>query len=133
MRRRAVLAIALALVLPWAPFSGLSAQVEAPKKVALRVLYVGTKDSARSKDFAAFLAERFESSGTADRDAFDPKTAAGFDVVLLDWSQSDKHGLETAKMKSPLGDLAGWTKPTVLYDSAGLLIASPWKTRGSSG
>ena len=133
MRRRAVLPLALAFILPWALLSGLSAQVEAPRKVALRVLYVGTKDSARSKDFAAFLAERFEGAGGADRDAFDPKAAEGYDVVLLDWSQNDKNGMETAKVKSPLGDLAGWTKPTVLYDSAGLLIASPWKTRGSSG
>jgi hypothetical protein len=99
------------------------------ERLPLRVLYVGS-DKARAADYAAFLREHFTRVSTARRDGFDPAAARAADVVLLDWSQSDGD-LKTTP--SPLGRLEGWSTPTVLLGSAGLLMAGRWQLIGGAG
>ena len=112
-----------------------------PGARSLRVLYVGNAGTPRARAFARFLEGRFTLAGAADRERFDPRHADGADVVLLDWSQRDlkppepgtrpeawEHGL-----KSPLGERARWTRPTVLLGSAGHLLAAAWEVHGGSG
>jgi hypothetical protein len=107
---------------------------------SLRVLYVGNADIDRGRSYARFLAEHFTLMGSADRNTFDPKSAATADVVVLDWSQSDVQRPENvdiahseSKLKSPLGERGRWGRPTVLLGSAGHLMAAPWKVFGGSG
>jgi hypothetical protein len=96
----------------------------------LRVLYVGNAREARARHFATFLAKHFAHVAVADRAAFDPAAARDADVVLLDWSQRDGPLEKTAV---PLGRLEDWQKPTVLLNSAGLLVAARWGLIGGAG
>jgi hypothetical protein len=98
----------------------------------LKVLYVGNANSARAADFAAFLSTNVAQVEIAARYEFDPAKAGPFDVVLLDWSQSDSRG-EFPPKKSPLGERNAWTKPTVLLGSAGLHMAIVWDVKGGFG
>ena len=105
----------------------------AARTFELDVVYVGTADSQRANDYQRFLGRHFASVRIADRDSFDPASVGNADVVLLDWSQSDVDIMKMAEIQSPLGERTTWKKPTVLLGSAGLLIASPWRTNGSYG
>lgn len=100
---------------------------------ALEILYLGNAGSPRAEAFKSFLGERFAKVTVVARDAFDPATASDVDVVLLDWAQEDVDLSRMGKIESPLGPRDEWSKPTVLLGSAGLLIASPWRTTGASG
>ena len=95
----------------------------------LRVLYVG---SERAADYAGFLQEHLSKIETVSRADFQPKQAAGFDVVLLDWPQGEETR-EMRKLRSPLGAREEWNTPTVLLGSAGLNLAVAWKMQGGSG
>ena len=99
----------------------------------LKVLYIGDRDSARAKHFQGFLKENVGKVDFAERDKFKPSEADAFDVVLLDWPQSNNTRDEWKSGRSPLGDRDAWTKPTVLLGSAGLNLAVVWKVRGGSG
>ncbi len=90
-----------------------------------RVLYVGH----RAAEFAPFLRQHFATVETVPRENFQPAQAAKFDVVVLDWPQSGGLSFE----KSPIGERAAWTKPTVLLGSAGLNLAVNWKLKGGAG
>ena len=100
----------------------------------LKVLYVGNARSARAADFKAFLGANVAQAAVAERTTFNPAQANGFDVVLLDWPQSEEMG-KTGRMptKSPLGERSAWTKPTVLLGSAGLHLAVVWDVKGGFG
>ncbi|MHC4989493.1 MAG: hypothetical protein ACYTGC_00805 [Planctomycetota bacterium] len=112
-----------------APVVGLSPD----DRIDLDVLYVGNAKTDRAEAFRAFLAARFSSAGVAERETFDPASADGWDVVLLDWSQKDVDITRMDALKSPLGDRDAWAHPTVLLGSAGLLISGDWQTSGSYG
>src|SRR5438093_7557838 len=91
-----------------------------------RVLYVGNRGTPRAEAYARFLAEHFAHVDVADRDGFDPGSAAAADVVVLDWSQQGVRPDDRMEfpyperaLKSPLGARAGWSRPTVLLGSAG--------------
>jgi hypothetical protein len=99
-------------------------------RLPLHVLYVGKADSARATDFAGLLKDHFARVTVADRVGFDPTKAAGADVVLLDWSQTETRSQEA---ESPFGKIEEWRKPTVLLGSAGLLLAGPWQIIGGAG
>jgi hypothetical protein len=99
-------------------------------RLALRVLYVGESKGPRAGLFAAFLKQHFENVTVADRRGFDPAGAKDAEVVLLDWSQSDS---ALAQTPAPLGKREAWSKPTVLLNSAGLLIAGHWQVLGGAG
>jgi hypothetical protein len=105
-----------------------------------RVLYVGNRGSPRAGEYARFLAEHFARVDVADRDGFDPGSAAAADVVVLEWSQQDarpdgrmEFPYPERALRSPLGERAGWFSPTVLLGSAGHLLAAPWQVHGGSG
>lgn len=121
------MAVLTALVLSCLALTG------ADGKLPLRVLYLGNPGTPRMDSYAAFLTERFAAAETRPREGFDPAAAAAFDVVLLDWSQQDVDLGDMAHLRSPLGPRAAWAKPTVLLGSAGLLIASEWRTTGAYG
>ena len=98
----------------------------------LKVLYVGNATSPRAADFKAFLSTNVARVEVAARVGFDPAQASQFDVVLLDWPQSESRGQFPPK-KSPLGERDAWTKPTVLLGSAGLHMAIVWDVQGGFG
>ena len=98
----------------------------------LKVLYVGNATSPRAADFKAFLLTNVARVEVAGRVGFDPAKAGPFDVVLLDWSQSERPGGLPAR-ESPFGERSAWTKPTVLLGSAGLHMATVWDVKGGFG
>src|SRR5436190_1312542 len=99
----------------------------------LKVLYIGDRDSARATHFQGFLKENVGKVEFAERNKFKASEAEDFDVVLLDWPQSESTQDEWKSGRSPLGDRDTWNKPTVLLGSAGLNLAVVWKVRGGSG
>ena len=99
----------------------------------LNVLYVGeAPNTTRAQQVPEFLQKNVGRIEAVTRQGFKPEQASSFDVVLLDWPQSDKTEQER-QQGSPLGARASWTKPTVLLGSAGLNMAIVWKVRGGSG
>ncbi|HMC28546.1 MAG TPA: hypothetical protein VKM56_12210 [Verrucomicrobiae bacterium] len=94
----------------------------------LRVLYVGH----RPAEFEPVLKTHFAKVESTRREGFKPQYANDFDVVVLDWPQSDLARLERGGV-SPLGKRQEWSKPTVLLGSAGLNLAVAWKVNGGSG
>jgi hypothetical protein len=99
-------------------------------RLPLRVVYLGSEGKARSTEFVDFLETRFEHVAERNRDDVDLDSVREFDVVLLDWSQTDT---DAQKAVSPLGPRAQWSTPTVLLGSAGLLLATSWETIGGAG
>ena len=110
-----------------------SMHVRAAEVGNLKVLYVGEPStSRRAKQVTGFIGQHVDKIESVDRHAFKQPQADGFDVVVLDWPQSDKTEQER-QQPAPLGARATWTKPTVLLGSAGLNMAIVWKVRGGSG
>ncbi len=95
----------------------------------LRVLFVG---SERQADFVEFLQAHLKKIEAVGRGDFEPKRAANFDVVILDWPQSGR-AEDMSKITSPLGAREQWDRPTVLLGSAGLHLAVAWQMQGGSG
>lgn len=98
----------------------------------LKVLYIGEPGMPRAEHFTGFLGKNVGRIEAVSRNHFKPADADEFDVVLLDWPQSQSAREERAA-RSPLGDRAAWSKPTVLLGSAGLNLAVVWRVRGGSG
>jgi hypothetical protein len=98
--------------------------------IPLNVLYIGSAKSPRAGEFAAFLKKHFARVTVADRAKFEPMAARDADVVLFDWSQSEGDLRQTPL---PLGRCEDWTKPTVLLNHAGLLVAGRWELIGGAG
>jgi hypothetical protein len=98
----------------------------------LKVLYIGDASSPRAREFQGFLQTNVAKVEVTRRKGFDPKQAAPFDVVLLDWPQGQS-GEEFPPVSCSLGERAAWNKPTVLLGSAGLHVAIAWKGRGGVG
>jgi hypothetical protein len=110
-------------------FWGIRAEGSEPVS-ALRVLYVGKAKGPRAPQFETFLKKYFAQVTVADREGFDPTLTRRAEVVLFDWSQSDS---ELVKTSVPFGRLEEWSKPTVLLNSAGLLVAGKWQLMGGAG
>jgi hypothetical protein len=121
----------LALVVLVAP--GLTARARSGNLDELKVLYIGDVGAPRAQQFTGFLSKNVGRVDAASRKDFRPVDADDFDVVLLDWPQSEKTREEWQAGRSPLGNRAAWSKPTVLLGSAGLNLAVVWKVRGGSG
>lgn len=121
------------------PQGGTQAQESRPVHAQLRVAFVGTPDSARTKDFAEFLGRKFAKVDVVPRERCKPELLAAADVVVLDWPQDEgvnKWMNEKEKDKEhtcPLGPRESWTKPTVLIGSAGLNLACAWAVKGGFG
>ena len=110
----------------------LAAAVKATDLDKVKLLYIGDAGTPRAQQFTGFLSKNVGRVEAASRKDFKPADAAEFDVVLLDWPQSQT-AREERNGRSPLGDRAAWNKPTVLLGSAGLNLAVVWKVRGGSG
>jgi len=108
---------------------GVSA-ASAAEPLPLRVLYVGTNKGSRLEHFERFLKQQFREARVVERQAFKPTDARDADVVLFDWSQSEG-SLNTTTV--PLGKREEWSKPTVLLNHAGLLVAAHWQLIGGAG
>jgi hypothetical protein len=103
------------------------------EKLPFKVLYVGNTDTPRGKEYVDLLERTFQGAKGVSRKDADAARADAFDVVLLDWSQTDQSYQDLDKVPSPLGDRAAWKKPTVLLGSAGLLLAEKWRLAGTRG
>ena len=81
----------------------------------LKVLYIGTE---RASDYVGFLKGKVARVEAMARSKFKPQDAAPFDVVLLDWPQSQENR-EMRQLVAPLGARPDWGKPTVLLGQRG--------------
>ena len=113
--------------------AGASASQPSRNLDQLKVLYLGDMDSPRATQFSGFLKEKVGKIKVVSRDGFKPAQAEEFDVVLLDWPQSDSARDDRKTGRSPFGNRDAWTRPMVLLGSAGLNLAVVWKVRGGSG
>ena len=104
--------------------------VRAEGQQPLHVLYVGNSKTTRAEQFADFFKKHFAKVTVANREDFKPSEANDVDVVVFDWSQSEG-GLE--KTSCPFGRLEDWSKPTVLLNHSGLLVAGHWQLIGGAG
>ena len=98
----------------------------------LKVLYVGNSRAQRASEFRAFLGTNVGQVAVAERDGFEPSCARNFDVVVMDWPQSERGG-DSPPRKSPLGDWADWDTPTILLGSAWLHMVIVWDVKGGAG
>ncbi len=102
---------------------------DAVEKLPIRVLYLG-EDPQRLDDFKKFFQSHFVSATGMSHGDFEVANAKEFDVVVLDWSQSEATPRTAV---SPLGEREQWSTPTVMLNSAGLLMAGVWEIAGGSG
>lgn len=97
----------------------------------LKVLYVGDAGPRRAAVFQSFLRPSVGKADVAVRAQVTPDEAKEYDVVLLDWHQSNRP--RGTNVQSRLGAREAWTKPTVLLGSAGLYLAMAWELAGGFG
>lgn len=106
-------------------------------RLPLTVAFVGEVDSARARDFRAYLERFCQKVRSVERSTCVPARLADVDVVILDWPQKD--GImawatdRDAPRTCPLGKRADWKVPTVLVGSAGLSLATAWDLKGGFG
>ncbi len=119
-RCRRLCAVWAALAVACLPALAAEGLETAPAKVPLRVIYFGHPQSARAKDFMAFLEQHFTRVGQGDLDAFREPDAAGYDVTILDYDEV-----------KVVGDHIEWPKkivskqyshPTVTIGATGALV-----------
>lgn len=123
--RLAILAAWAAVLL--APVWGHSAELR-----ELKVLYVGDAGPRRAAAFQAFLKPNVGRIDIAPGSKVTSEQVKDYDVVLLDWHQSNRPQGSDPK-QCPLGARETWTKPTVLLGSAGLNLAMIWEVKGGFG
>ncbi len=104
--------------------------VRAEGQLPSHVLYVGKTKTPRAEQFIGFFKKHFADVTVVDRERFQPKSTDDADVVVFDWSQSEG-SLETTSI--PFGRLEDWSKPTVLLNHSGLLVAGHWQLIGGAG
>jgi hypothetical protein len=99
-------------------------------RIPLNVLYLARNgDEDRTHAFEQLFSQRFQSCTVEQRESFRTENLDGVDVVILDWSQSERSGNPV----SPVGPLEEWSTPTVFLGSAGLLMADAWHLIGDAG
>lgn len=119
----------LALALAALPI-GQDVAVPAPvlEKLPQRVLYAGTADSERSRQFVALLDEHFAAAAFADYSAFDPARADAFDVVIFDAEvrpTDNSIGLPSSRPELP----DDWDRPSVLIGAGGVMVAESFESK----
>ena len=105
------------------------------EKIALNVLYAGNPESARTKDFSAFLEKQFAKVTAVNLANLREADTKDHDVVIIDWTSiysRDKSGkIDNAagqmSMPPALHLSADYARPTVLIGAAGGQVAG---TRG---
>jgi hypothetical protein len=125
MRGRTVAAVAaLALLGPAAP---------AADKADLKILYAGNVDSARARDFTAFLEQHFAKVTPVDLGKFQEADAKAHDIVIFDWTSiypRDKDGkVDNSRQAAGIGMPPaprlshGFDRPAILIGAAGGQVA----------
>jgi len=97
------------------------APAAADPKVSLDVLYVGSKDGARTPDFVAFLQQHFRRVNTAVYRDFQATDADPYDVVVLDVEMQPKENSIGIGPQPVLP--AGYARATVLVNGPGVIVA----------
>lgn len=119
--------LSLALVaLPFAQDA--AATAPSPAKLPQRVLYAGTKDAERSRQFLDLLGEHFAAVEFADYSAFAPARADDFDVVIFDADVQPTErsiGLPSSRPQLP----ADWDRPSVLIGAGGVIVAEEFESK----
>ena len=134
MRKLAVFLVLAAALPSWSHVPTVAAD-PAP----LDVLYLSrTNDPTRTADFKEFLESRFRRCVVEDREDLSDEVLQGIDVVIFDWSQSERSpGTQSDNEDSEpvfsLGSLEQWSTPIVLLGSAGLYLADVWQVIGDAG
>ena len=85
-----------------------------------RVLYAGFEGGSRWKSFEGFLSQWFDTVGTLPLADLDEKTAAGYDVIITDWTShygNDGYSEERAPFPKQLGP--GFARPVIALDYTG--------------
>jgi hypothetical protein len=108
-----VLTVLTALLGPMVAYAW--GQAEPPKRIRIRVVYVGRSGSARQKDFVALLRGHFRDVQVADPGEFDPGKADAADVTILD---CDSRGFDVPHIRFP----DDYARPTILVGLPGALI-----------
>ena len=98
---------------------------------SLKVLYAGSEDGHREVVFGAFLAKWFDKSATLPLAKLSMKTAADYDVVIVDWMSQygcdgyPKRDGRLHGVPTKLG--ADFTKPMIAMTYVGTRVRGPYK------
>jgi hypothetical protein len=128
--RSMLLSIALAsfAAFPGSPASPAGSQ-DAPREVLpQRVLYAGSPDCERSRQFVALLAEHFVAVEFADYSTFTRAAAEGFDVVVLDALVRPTESSIGLPRERPRLD-ADYDRATVLIGAGGVVVAEDLESK----
>jgi len=106
---------------------------EAGKPINLKILYAGNPGSERQKEFTSFLREYFERVDSLDLRSFSDQKAAGYDVVIIDWTSifpRDPDGKLVEPVKKliwPQGATvtSAYDRPTILVGAVGVELVRP--------
>lgn len=97
----------------------------------IRVLYAGKADMHREKVFGAFLKEHFDVSATIPLGELSMKTAADYDVVIVDWMSQygcDGYPKRDGRLHSPDVTLGPeFTKPMIAMTYVGTRVRKGYK------
>ncbi len=101
----------------------------AAEPLPLRALYVGTNKGPRSEHFEKFLKQQFRQARVVERQVFKPTDARRRrgPLRLVAERRFPQY------YDGPLGKPEEWSKPTVLLNHAGLLVAAHWQLIGGAG
>ncbi len=97
----------------------------------LKVLYAGKVGGHREKVFAGFLKKWFDKSGTLSLAKLSMKTAAEYDVVIVDWVSQYGNDGYPARDRSLFGTStklgADFTKPIISMTYVGTQVRRGYK------
>ncbi len=125
------LGLASVLAQPLVPQEGGGTEKAWAPHRSLKVLYAGKANMHRDKVFGAFLSKHFDKSATIPLEQLSMKTAADYDVVIVDWvSQYGNDGYEKRE-----GTLFGapkklgpeFTKPFIAMTYVGTQVRRGYK------
>jgi hypothetical protein len=80
----------------------------------LKILYAGAPDEVREERFLTFLEAWFTHVDPMPLTELDAKSAAPYDVVILDWKRQYKNGMPVDGADAPLKLSASFAKPVIM-------------------
>jgi len=98
------------------------AQEQGNDKIPLRILYVGSPDIERQRDFVSFLSKHFENVKTADLYAFKEEQAKDCDVAIF-----DKDGIDLTSLNIKVSEQ--YTRATISIGIPGAFWCSGMKLK----
>jgi hypothetical protein len=128
MRSTAALLVALTNLAAVATAAVLAATGASAQGLSSRVLFAGTPDCERTREFEALLGAHFTSVVTTDYQGFDPALASDFEVVVLDWDARLGDGTNGLPPRLPQLP-ASWDRATVLVGAPGLAAVAALESK----